>query len=281
MSCGFSNKYKEIAMFVRSQKMVMFVVCVALFLATTFISQRSPYVLATGSGSGSVDDTTISAEVRFDDPPATEAACRWEPVRGTPPLPIAGTSPTQYETLYYRECDNRVMAYQWIRNSTPQRIADSAHSKVSRLVNALALRTAPPADKMVVTVGTWFWVPRAVWKPISVTAWIPTQSGPISVTTTATPQTLTYSPGDGNSAVSCSGPGQPWSPRIGDRATSACMYTYTRPSHRQPRQHYRANLAITWRVTWRSSIGLAGRLPNIRIGAPLPVRVLELQALSR
>lgn len=267
-------------MSVRYQKILTCFFATSLFIGVLVAAQHVPTALANGSGSGSVDDETISAEVRYDEPPSN-SACSWEKVRGTPPLPIAGTSPTQYETLYYRVCDDRVMSYHWIRNSTPQRIAESANNKVSRLVNALAMRTAPPSDKMVVTVGTWFWVPRAVWKPISVTAWIVTQAGPISVTTTATPQTLTYSPGDGNSAVTCQGPGQPWSPRVGDRATSACMYTYTRASHNRPQQQYRANLAVTWRVTWRSSLGLAGRLPNIKIGAPLPVKVLELQALSR
>ena len=264
---------------VQKQKINVFLFtagCIFSLVAT----QHAPVVVSAGSGSGSVDDNSISAEVRYDAPPS-DSACSWERVRGADPLPIAGTSPTQYETLYYRVCDDRVMAYKWIRDSTPQRIANSAHSKVSRLVNALALRTAPPADKMVVTVGTWFWVPRAVWKPISVTAWIMTQAGPISVTTTATPHTLTYSPGDGNSPVTCVGPGTPWSKRIGDRRNSSCMYTYTRASHNRPHQQFRANLAVTWRVTWRSSLGLFGRLPNIRIGAPLPVKVLELQALSR
>jgi hypothetical protein len=38
---------------------------------------------------------------------------------------------------------------------------------------------------------------------------------------------------------------------------------------------------VTWRVTWRSSLGIAGRLPNVRTGSTMNARVLELQALSR
>lgn len=235
---------------------------------------------ATGTGSGSVDNETISAEVRYDVAPS-ESACVWEPVRGSASLPIAGTRPTQYETLYYRACDDRIMSYHWIRDSTPRRIAESANSKVSRLVNSLLLRTAPPSDKMVVTVGTWFWIPRAAWKPVSVTAWIPTQAGPISVTTTATPHTITYTPGDGQPPVTCKGPGTPWTARNGDRAKGACMYTYARASHSQRGKHFRAAMDVTWLVTWRSSLGLAGRLPNIRTGSAMNARVLELQALSR
>lgn len=235
---------------------------------------------ATGGGSGSVDGDTITAEVRYDSPPVT-SGCTWERVRGTPSLPVAGTSPVVTETLYYRVCGDRVMSYQWIRDSTPRRIAESANSKVSRLVNALALRTAPPSDRLVVKVGTWFWVPRAAWKPISVTAWIPTQAGPIAVTTTATPRTLTYFPGDGNRAVSCTGPGRAWTPRDGDKASSQCMYTYPRASHRMANRRYTAKMSVTWTVTWRSSLGIGGPLPPITTGATMPVRVLELHALSR
>jgi hypothetical protein len=259
-----------------------YLVGLALFTATAVTVSHSPtaYAAGSGSGSGSVDNETISAEVRYDAAPP-ESACVWERVRGSVSLPIAGTSPTQFETLYYRACDNRVMSYHWIRDSTPQRIAESAQSKVSRLVNSLLLRTAPPSDKMVVTVGTWFWIPRAAWKPVSVTAWIPTQAGPISVTTTATPHTITYTPGDGRQPVTCAGPGTPWTPRVGDRTRSTCMYTYSRASHNQRGRHFRAAMHVTWLVTWRSSLGIAGRLPNVRTGSTLNARVLELQALSR
>lgn len=259
------------------------VVClftIAVCAGSVVSFSHSPIAHAASSGSGSVDDNTISAEVRYD-PPPRDSACVWEPVRGATRLPIAGTRPTQYESLYYRACDDRIMSYHWIRDSTTQRIADSAHNKVSRLVNSLLLRTAPPSDKMVVTVGTWFWIPRAVWKPVSVTAWIPTQAGPISVTTTATPHTITYSPGDGHRPVTCKGPGTPWTPRAGDRAKSSCMYTYKRASHSQRNRHFRATMRVTWLVTWRSSLGIAGRLPNIGTGSTINARVLELQALSR
>lgn len=257
-----------------------YMVGLALFTGTAITASHAPTAFATGTGSGSVDNETIFAEVRYDMAPR-EGACVWEPVKGSATLPIAGTRPTQYETLYYRACDDRIMSYHWIRDSTPQRIAESAHSKVSRLVNSLLLRTAPPSDKMVVTVGTWFWIPRTAWKPVSVTAWIPTQVGPISVTTTATPHTITYSPGDGQQPVTCKGPGTPWTTRMGDRGKSACMYTYTRASHGQRGKSFRAAMHVTWLVTWRSSLGLAGRLPNIRTGSAMNARVLELQALSR
>lgn len=267
-------------MIFRSKHCVVYLVGIVILPTLAVAIPPSLVANAAGSGSGSVDDQTIHAEVRFEDVPM-QSSCVWEPVRGSTALPIAGTSPTQYETLYYRSCDDRIMSYHWIKNSTPERIAQSSQSKVSRLVNSLVLRTAPPSDKMVVTVGTWFWIPRSVWKPVSVTAWIPTKAGPISVTTTATPNTITYSPGDGKNPVTCKGPGTPWTKRIGDIAKSSCMYTYNRASHAQRGRHFRASMSVSWLVTWRSSLGIAGRLPSIRTQAPLAAHVLELQALSR
>jgi hypothetical protein len=169
----------------------------------------------------------------------------------------------------------------WIPQTTSSRVAQHSESKVSRLVNMLLIKTAPPSNKMVVNVGTWFWVPRSVWKSVSVTAYIPTSVGPITVTTTATPTSLIYSPGDGNSAVTCRGPGTPWSQSRGDNDTSNCMYTYTSASHTRQAGTYAANTAIKWTVTWRSNLGIGGLLPSIRTGLTTPVRVLEMQALSR
>jgi hypothetical protein len=101
------------------------------------------------------------------------------------------------------------------------------------------------------------------------------------VTTTATPTSLIYSPGDGNSAVTCKGPGTPWSRSRGDDDRSNCMYTYASASHTRTARTYAANTAIKWTVTWRSNLGIGGLLPSIRTGLTTPVRVLEMQALSR
>ena len=182
--------------------------------------------------------------------------------------------------LYVRRCPTN-QSLHWIPQTTTSRVAQHSESKVSRLVNMLLIKTAPPSNKMVVNVGTWFWVPRSVWKTVSVTAYIPTSAGPITVTTTATPTSLIYSPGDGNSAVTCRGPGTPWSQSRGDNDTSNCMYTYTSASHTRQAGTYAANTAIKWTVTWRSNLGIGGLLPSIRTGLTTRVRVLEMQALSR
>jgi hypothetical protein len=240
-----------------------------------------PVVLANAEGSGSVIGDSIEAQVSFGSPPknASSDNCTWHVVQGLYPIKHADGKNTR--TLYYKLCNNYIDSYHWINDSAPARIAEQAENKVSRLVPMLLTRTAPAADKMVVNVGTWFWVPRAVWKPVSVTAYIPTTAGPIVVTTTATPSRVIYTPGDGSAAVSCKGPGTPWSRSRGDRATSNCMYTYKSASHTRVATTYRSKMSIKWNVSWRSNIGAAGPLPSITLGLNTNVRVRELQALSR
>lgn len=253
--------------------------CVCLMAAMTACLPAQS-VNAGARGDGSVDDEIITAEVRFDAPPA-DSTCTWEPVSGVQPVAVTTEAGTHTETLVYRACDNRVMSYHWVRNTSPTRVAESTHSRVSRLVNMIAFRTAPSLNNMVVTVGTWFWVPRQLWRPVSVTAWIMTTYGPISVTTTARPSQLVYSPGDGNEPVRCAGPGRPWTPRMSDTETSACMYTYSSASHTRRTGTYPARASIVWNVSFRSNIGIAGPLPSIRTTLPLTVRVNELQVLVR
>lgn len=234
-----------------------------------------------GSGSGSTDGENIEAEVRFDAPPASDG-CVWEAVNGIDPVTVeSGNAATAKETLFYKACDNKIVGYQWIRTDSPVRVAQSAGNKVSRLVPSLLMRTAPASNRMVVGVATWFWMPRSLWKPISVTAWIQTPGGPVSVTTTATPNNLIYAPGDGRSSVTCAGPGRAWTASLGDRASTSCMYTYKSASHTQAVRNYNAKMSVQWKITWRSSIGLRGTLPSITTGLPFKVQVREMQALAR
>ena len=250
------------------------------------ISHRPPVVLAEANGSGSLIGDNIEAQVSFD-APASQDPCSWHVVTSITATPGPSSGPITVrsrdgvdDVLYVRRCPTS-QSLHWIPQKTSFRVAQQSENKVSRLVNMLLIKTAPPSNKMVVNVGTWFWVPRAVWKPDSVTAYIPTSVGPISVTTTATPTSLIYSPGDGNDAVTCKGPGTPWSQSRGDDDTSNCMYTYASASHTRTAGTYAAKTAIKWTVTWRSNLGVGGLLPSIRTGLTTPVRVLEMQALSR
>ncbi len=241
---------------------------------------------AAGEGSGSASDDAITAAVSFDKP-ATNDPCSWRVVTSITATPGPSSGPITVrtrngaqETLYARYCGT-VQTYHWITDASSTQAAVQAKDRVSRLVPSLLARTAPGAGNMVVNVGTWFWVPRTIWKPFSVTAYITTSVGVYTVTTTATPTNVIYSPGDGNDPVSCRGPGTPWSNSNGDGDKSSCMYTYRKASHTEPSGVYKSRMAIEWKISWKSNLGIGGPLPSIRTGLNSNVRVLEMQALSR
>lgn len=253
------------------------------------VNHLAPRALAESSGTGSVVGDNIEAEVSFASPPLQVGPkCEWRPAiditagakPGTSAISVR-TSQGVVESLYLRVCGDTSDTYYWIRNDTGPRIAKVAKDRVSRLVPTLIVHTAPGPGRMVVNQPTWFWVPRALWKPISITAAVPTPAGPIVVTTTATPRRLSYSPGDGRGTVTCTGPGRRWMRSIGDDAHSACAYSYRSASRSMSTTSYNARVSVRWEVSWRSNLGAGGSLPSIRTGLGMDVRVTELQALSR
>ena len=238
-------------------------------------------------GTVGIDDRLLTAEVRFDRAGDTGIECRWSQFTGVDPMsgqrieqPVSRVHRGRTEDLYERLCGTR-MTHHWIPRRAPERIVEKASDRASDLIPQLVFRTAPPLDRQVVRVGTWFWVPRMLWRPVSVTASIATSAGPLIVTLTATPTHLVWSPGDGGDPVVCAGPGRPWHRGLGDLAASDCMYTYLRPSHERDEGVFAARFSVQWMVTYTSNFGLEGRLPNVRFGVARDVRVVELQALSR
>lgn len=262
-------------------------------LACTFligfiaITHATPKALAESSGTGSVVGDNIEAEVSFTAPPST-TTCQWRPAlditAGAKPGEVAisvRTSSGITESLYMQVCAGAPGTYHWIRTDVGPRMAAAAKEKVSRLVPALLAHTAPGPGRMIVNQPTWFWVPRVLWRPVSITASLPTPAGPIVVTTKATPHLLSLTPGDGHPIVDCKGPGRRWSPSVGDGAHSDCSYVYTSASHTRSASTYPARISVLWNITWRSNLGASGKLPSIRTGAGMNVTVAELQALSR
>ena len=251
------------------------------------LHQPTP-AFAAGSGSGSATEDTITAEATLEMPPqAATDTCTWRVVTSITKTPGPSSGPITVrtrngvrETLYAKYCVG-VSTYHWISDHTAAHAAEKANDKVSQLIPKLLARTAPDAAHQVVNIGTWFWVPKLVWKPVSVTAYIVAGEAVIRVTTTATPTNVVYSPGDGNDPVICRGPGTPWNSSHGDNDTSPCMYTYTSASHTQPSGVYKSKTSIEWKITWTSNLGVRGTLGTVRLGLNSNVRVLEMQALSR
>jgi len=237
-------------------------------------------------GNGWAMDDTITARVSDGIPRTADARCTWnvvtgvDPVAGTTERPVTRVVAGVKETLYQRSCpDNRDSWYQWIKETTKARLVDHVSSTVTDRLKALVFRTAPARDRVVVNVGTWFWVPRTLWKPVSVTAYVTTPVGVVSVTLTATPSRLRFDPGNNDAAVWCDGPGDAWTTADGDAAASDCMYTYRHASDARPDRRFVAHTAVEWNLRMKSNFGLAFPLPHARTTLTTPVVVRELQAV--
>lgn len=240
-----------------------------------------------GEGTVGSDDDLLIAEVRYGAVVNDEPRCEWSEFTGVDPMsgqriehPTSRVHKGRVENLYERLCGTR-MTHHWIPRAAPARIVEKASDRATDLIPSLLFRTAPPLDRQVVRVGTWFWVPRSVWRPVSVTASIATSVGPLIVTLTATPTHLVWAPGDGQDPVTCHGPGRPWQRSFGDNATSDCMYTYRRPSHVVDGGEFASKFSVRWSLSYSSNFGLKGHLAPVTFGLVHRSRVLELQALSR
>jgi hypothetical protein len=134
---------------------------------------------------------------------------------------------------------------------------------------------SPPADAdQLVGIATWLWVDAGPWSARRATASVPG----LSATVIATPDRLVWRPGDGNEVV-CPGPGVPYDPaRPADGQRTDCSHTYQRSSGREPGGRFTAEVQLVWRVTWESSNGRRGSLPDAWRGVRVPVRVVERQA---
>ncbi len=135
---------------------------------------------------------------------------------------------------------------------------------------------APPADRMIVKLGTWFWVdPAQANASYEVRVGFPN----LMVSVTAQPTKLRYTPGDGNAATECAAPGRVWTAEYGDDTDSPCMYAYTHSSRITADDVFHASLAIDWE-TWLSYNGVRDhQLAPQTTTTDLAVTVKEVQAI--
>jgi len=275
------------------------VVCITAVVTTAFTGTQMAIA--------STDDITvdgglrgehIEARVKVGTPPRSNDDCRWEKAEWTDALH------QQYSTLtevtppegsgysaYIKSCTQpkQELSLYWIHRSVFRTLSTAAENALDKLIPKPITNFAPVTDRFVVNVGTWFWIDKSAWKTISVTAFVPTKAGTVSAKTSATPKKIIFSPGDGrfgSGEVTCTGPGSPWRPRSGDTSTSSCMYTYRRASHGQQRGVYNAKLSIEWDISVKMSLGgtrlgISGKVGTTRTSISIPVRVREIQGLTR
>jgi hypothetical protein len=197
---------------------------------------------------------------------------------------IPTTAPPSYVSkgirysLFVVSCPGAVPFTRYIPDPPPRSIAPAARAALDRrFLPAPEVASAPSADSGIVTLGQWFWTTTA-FAEYSATAAVP-QLG-IYATATATPTSLTFYPGDGNTEVLCEGPGEPWLAEYGDELESDCMYTYMNSSAIAANgETFPAALQITWTVAWTASDGSSGTLPNVNTITTFDQTVKELQAI--
>lgn len=137
--------------------------------------------------------------------------------------------------------------------------------------------TAPPRGRDgLVGLRHFYWAEPGQWRSISKRA----SAGPVWAEVTATPTTLTISPGGGQKSVTCRGPGTPYDAKKSpDAQQTACTTLFTRSSAGLPGEQYKVTVSVQWAASWTGSGGAGGALPPITTSATVPVRVAEGQAL--
>lgn len=261
-----------------------------LLSATLLVVASGTPTLRASDGGGSavaaVNGTQIMAGVHFGSPPGIgNSACEWSPVDTRDPG-VDGFEEVRREVndidyrLYDHACPDGSTAYHWVPQVGPTTLAHQASAVVYDNIPAPWGEFAPPARRGVVNLGTWFWVNPLMWVPVRATAWVPTPSGPLIVTTTATPKKLIFDPGElGSGPTECTGPGIPWVAAFGDRLPSPCMYTYRRSSAAMRERVFMATLSIRWHVTYASNTGIAGSLGDVTVGASHQMLIREIHGL--
>jgi hypothetical protein len=159
---------------------------------------------------------------------------------------------------------------------TPQELLQIALGEMH--VPAPDPATAPPRGKDgLVGLPEWFWIPRPAWHSVTVTVSV----GPVWARATAAPGRMSFSPGAGLAAASCTGPGTAYNPKLAASAQhTACSYTYDQSSDGQPGNAYQASLSVTWRITWTGSGGAGGIIAvGYRVTSTMEQRVAVGEAL--
>lgn len=132
----------------------------------------------------------------------------------------------------------------------------------------------------IVNANTWFWTDPGTWQPVSKTV----TAGAVWGKATASPVSLSFTPGDGSRTVSCPGPGSPW--KANERTWLApvnpqgCSYRYSKSSLGVGGDdQVTATYTITWNVTWTGSDGSSGAFNNMQTSTPSRFAVAEVQTV--
>lgn len=154
---------------------------------------------------------------------------------------------------------------------SPAQLAEIARKQLQFPAPTIA---ANPSGEQLVSLPTWLWLSGG-WQTVSATVAVPG----VSVTATATPKSVTWSMGDGNT-VTCTGAGTPFRPGTAPTASSPdCGHTYRTSSASQAGQAFPVTATVHWTVTWAGA-GQGGAFPDLTTTGNAAFRVAESQALN-
>lgn len=165
-------------------------------------------------------------------------------------------------------CDSAICLFESIN---PPNLAQYA---VDGFVETLAPpepQFSPPGGRTYVNFDTWMWVDNipdgGVINP-------PAMSVPgMTVTTTATLDSVTWDMGDGGGPVNC-----PLTTTEAD-AEAECTYSYPRSSANQPDNAYHGSASLTWLAEWEvEEFGVSGEVEAPRT-SEFTLEVAEVQSI--
>ena len=209
------------------------------------------------------------------------------------PYPTSGPVYVSWKTgggaIYWATCPfgNGSGGYVWLPNPPPG-MAPTPGQLALRAFNSLAL-TKPSTGRYpdgrlkngqpytVVRAATWYWADPVDFKSLTARA----AAGAVWAEVTVKPTALTFTPGDGNSAVSCAGPGTTWNSAYGvwDPSPSGCDYHYPNSSIHEPHGVVTATYGIRWQVTWVGSGNTSGTLPDQTTTSRSTFAVAEVESV--
>lgn len=235
-----------------------------------------------------IDDFFVSSssvsEVPITDVPTT---CQWRPVGGADLnsgdiVQVSTTRNGKFYRLVQRVCTGGAPSTRsyWVSDEARHKVVRTYSDTARKSLPDLVYGTAPMRSRVIVNVGTWFWVSKSLWREVVVRATVMTPWGPLVVRTVASPDKIFLNPGDGSPIVECDGPGRQWNISYGDKAKSDCMHTFLHASDGRPGGIFKGRIGVEWKIKGGLGFGPLIPLARQRIGVPIDLRVHEIQALA-
>lgn len=161
---------------------------------------------------------------------------------------------------------------------TPATLAEQAYNSIT-FPKPTGDRSPSPSELYggypftYVDLWTFYWTSPDTWRPLTASA----SADGFTATVTAQPVELIYDPGDGGRAVSCAGPGRPWTDADGNAAPAggACGYQYgaVTPTPITSTQ------SILWKITWTGTDNTGGEIPQLTTSTSGQLNVMQIQTV--